>query len=191
MAEQSKGKAIYEASFVYDEGILDDFEALYLEKKTISVPVRIVLGLIGVGGVVYFGLSLYREGIHFGWDSLAEVGYMLICSVMIVLSISRGKARPDDTLKKYRKYYTGRRCSFRIDEDGVEMHLEKQKHYARSKFKEIYGLFDTEQCLYFVIKGKAYYILPKAAVRGGSPEELCRYLEKKCQKRFLHYPKQS
>lgn len=189
MAEHSKNKALFQACFVYDKETLDDFEALYLEKKTISVPVRIALGVIGAAGAVYFGLSLYREGISFGWESLAEVGYLLICSVMIVLALSRGKARPDDTLKKYRKYYTDRRCTFQIDEEGVEMHLEKQKNYARSKFREIYGLYDTERTLYFVIKGKAYYILPKRAVTGGTAEELCRYIEKKCQKKFLHYPK--
>ncbi len=187
MAEK-KNKALYTASFLYDKETLDDFERMYLDKKTITIPVRIVLGVIGVAGAVYFGLSLYHEGIHFGWDSLALVGYLLICSIMIVLSVSRGKARPDDTLKKYRKYYTDRRCSFQIDEEGIEMHLEKQKNYARSKYREIYGLYETESCFYFVIKGKAYYILPKRAVTGGTLDEVRKYLERKCQKKFMKYP---
>ena len=184
MSEHSKNKALFQASFVYDRETLDDFERMYLDKKTISVPARIVLAVIGVAGAVYFGLSLYREGIRFGWESVAQVGYLLICSVMIVLAVSRGMARPDDTLDKYRKYYTDRRCTFQVDEEGVEMHLEKQKNYARSKFREIYGLYETERCFYFVIKGKAYYILPKGAVRGGTVEELRRYMERKCQKKF-------
>jgi glucose-1-phosphate adenylyltransferase len=67
------------------------------------------------------------------------------------------------------------------------MHLEGQKNYARSKFKEIYGLFDTDMCFYFVIKGKAYYILPRDSVEGGSDDDLKKYMEKKCGKRFVHY----
>ena len=170
------------ASFTYTEDILSDFEALYLQKKEIPAATRVVLALLGVAGAVYFGWGLYREGL-----ALTRVGYLLICSVMLVVALSGGRNRPDDSLKKYRKYYLNRGASFTIDEDGVQMHLEGQKNYAKSRFKEIYCLNDTDACLYFVIKGKAYYILPKAAVSGGSCEELMRYMQRKCQKRFQHY----
>ena len=180
MAEE-KSKGPFGASFTYTEEVLKDFEALYLQKKEIPTATRIVLGLLGAAGAVYFGWGLYREGL-----ALTRVGYLVICSVMLLVALSGGKNRPDDSLKKYRRYYLEKGAEFKIDEDGVEMHLEGQKNYAKSKFREIYGLNDTDQCLYFVIKGKAYYILPKAAVTGGSCEELMRYMEKKCQKRFQH-----
>ena len=91
------------------------------------------------------------------------------------------------SIGKYRKYYLNRRASFRVDESGVELKLEDQRNYARSKFKEIYGLYDTDRCLYFVIKGKAYYILPKESVADADPDALKKYMERKCAKHFLHY----
>ena len=177
-----KEKALYAASFLYTDAILKDFEALYLEKKKLSPAIRIILGLLGFAGVVFFGIMLYREGLR-----IAYVGYMLICSVLLVLAFSRGKSRPDDTVDKYRKSYLNRRVSFHFDETGVEMKLDGQKSYARSKYQEVYGLFDTALCFYIFVKGRAYYILPKDAVAGGESEELQKFLQKKCKKHFQHF----
>ena len=176
-----KEKALYSASFVYTDVILKDFEALYLEKKKLSPTARIILALLGFAGVVYFAIMLYREG----WR-VAYVGYLMICSVLLVLAFSRGKSRPDDTIAKYRKYYLNHRVSFHFDGAGVEMKLEGQKNYARSKYREVYGLNETARCLYLIVKGRAYYILPKEAV-GGECDELKRYLQKKCGKKFIPY----
>ena len=155
---------------------------MYLQKKEISPTLRVVLGALGAVGAVYFGLSLYRNGLQ-----LTSVGYLLICSVLLVVAFSRGRNRPDSSLAKYRRYYQDRKATFRIDDSGVEMHLEGQKNYARSKFKEIYGLYDTELCWYFVIKGRAYYILPKDGLTVGTPEAFGKYMEKKCGKKFQRY----
>ena len=180
MGEASKG--LYHADFTYTEEVLSDFEALYLKKKEISPATRVVLGALGLVGAGYFGWSLYAGGFHFTY-----VGYLLICSIMLVVALHRPGKRPDDSVQKYRKYYLGKGAAVRIDEGGVELKIEGQKNYARSKFKEIYGLYDTDKCYYFVIKGKAYYILPRASVEGGTPEEFKKYMEKKCAKHFLHY----
>ena len=179
MSERQAG-GLFHAAFTYTDAVLSDFEVLYRQKKEISPAMRIVLGVLGAAGAIYCGCMLYRDGISF-----AGVGYVLICSVLLVLALSRGGKRPDDSTAKYRKYYQDKQATFDIDESGVKMHLEGQKNYARSKFKEIYGLFDTDMCFYFVIKGKAYYILPKASV--GDAEVLKKYMEKKCGKKFLHY----
>ena len=176
MSERQAG-GLFHAAFTYTDAVLSDFEALYRQKKEISPAMRIVLG---AAGAIYFSYMLYRDGISF-----AGVGYVLICSVLLVLALSRGGKRPDDSTAKYRKYYQGKQATFNIDENGVEMHLEGQKNYARSKFKEIYGLSDTDMCFYFVIKGKAYYILPRDSV--GDAEALKKYMEKKCGKKFVHY----
>ena len=178
--ETSRG--LFRADFTYTDEVLKDFEALYLKKKEITPLTRAVLGALGAVGVGYFGFSLYKNGFQF-----AQVGYLLICSILLVVALHRPGKRPDDSLQKYRKYYQDKGAAFRIDEGGVELRIEGQKSYARSKFKEIYALYDTDKCFYFVIKGKAYYILPKASVEGGTPEELRKYMEKKCAKRFLHY----
>ena len=175
-----QGSGLFSAAFTYTDEVLSDFESMYRQKKEISPLTRIVLGALGAAGAVYFGYMLYRDGL-----SLTRVGYALICSVLLVVALSGGGRRPDDSTDKYRRHYQGKQAAFKIDESGVEMHLEGQKNYARSKFKEIYGLYDTDLCFYFVIKGKAYYILPKASVEGA--DALKKYMEKKCGKRFLHY----
>ena len=181
MSEQ-QDKGLFRAGFLFNEAILGDFESLYLQKKEMSPSTRIVLGVLGAAGALYFGYMTYREGAQ-----ITRIGYLLICSVLLVLAFSRSGKRPDDTVAKYRKYYLNRHATIRVDEEGVTLKLEGQKNYARSKFREIYGLFETDMCLYCVIKGKAYYILPKESIEDGAAEELKKYLEKKCGKRFQHY----
>lgn len=181
MSEKQNG-GLFNAAFTYTDAVLSVFEAMYRQKKEISPAMRIVLGALGAVGAVYFGWMLYRDGL-----SLTRVGYALICAVLLVVVLSGGGKRPDDSTAKYRKYYQDKQATFKIDDSGVEMHLEGQKNYARSKFKEIYGLYDTDLCFYFVIKGKAYYILPRDSVQGAGADELKKYMEKKCGKRFLHY----
>lgn len=181
MSEQ-KGPGFFHASFTYTDEVLSDFEALYLQKKEITPATRVALGALGLAGAIYFGYTLYNEGFQF-----TRVGYLLICSILLVVAFSRAGKRPDDTLKKYRKHYLNKGAAFKVDDSGVELKLEGQQSYARSRFKEIYGLYETDLCFYFVIKGKAYYILPKASVEGGTAEELRKYMQKKCAKRFLQY----
>ena len=179
MAEKRAGGP-FSAAITYTDEVLSDFEALYRQKKEISPALRVALGVLGAAGAVYFGWQLYAGGLQ-----LTRVGYLVICSLLLVVALSGGGKRPDDSTAKYRRYYQGKRADFRIDENGVEMKLEGQKNPAHSKFREIYGLCDTDLCFYFVIRGKAYYILPKAGVEDA--DELRRYMEKKCSKRFQHY----
>ena len=173
---------LFNAAFIYTDEVLKDFEALYLQKKEMSPATRILLGVLGAAGALYFGYMTYREGAQ-----ITRIGYLMICSIMLVLALSRSNKRPDDTVNKYRKYYLNHHAGVKVDEEGVELRIEGQKNYARSKFREIYGLFDTDKCLYCVIKGKAYYIIPRDGVADGRADELKKYLEKKCGKRFQHY----
>lgn len=183
MDQNQNQPAAFRADFFYTDEILSDFEALYCAKGTVSLPARILCGVIGSVGAVYFGLELYTQG--FG---LVRVGYLIICALMILVACSsRKRSGSDETLKKYRKYYEGRRVAFRIDEDGVEMKLEKQKTYARSKFRQIHGLFETKKCFYFVIRGKAYYILSKKALSEEKVDALRKYMERHCKKKFQTY----
>ena len=176
-----KEKPQYRASFVFTDEILRDFEALYLEKKKLSPAARVVLGLLGAVGAAYFGWMLYREGVQF-----TRIGYLLICSVLLVLAFASGKKRPDDTVRKYRTSYMNKKATYSFGTDALEMKLEGQKSYARSKYKEIYALNETERCLYLIIKGRAHYIVSKEAL-GGELEELKKYLQKKSGKKFIQY----
>lgn len=182
MAESKKANGPFLARFTYTEEILQDFEGIYNRKKKVSPITRVVCGAIGLAGVIYFGLQLYRVGM-----SVARVGYFIACSLLILVAFAGGGDRGDETISKYRKHYKGRQAEFRIDEDGVYMQLSGQKNHAQSKFSQIYGLCETEKCFYFIIRGKAYYILPKAAVKGGTAEELAAYMQKKCKKSFMSY----
>lgn len=183
MAQSKKVTGPFRADFVYTNEILSDFEAFYQTKRKMSPKARIICGVIGAVGAIYFGYTLYAEG--FG---ITRTGYLIACSLMLLVAFSSGKrSGADETIKKYRKYYTNRKVHFEIDEEGVEMKLEKQKNYARSKFKQIYGLYETDLCFYFVIKGKAYYIISKKALVGGTPEEFRSYMETHCRKHFLAY----
>ena len=141
-----------------------------------------MLGLLGALGAGYFGWMLWREGVQF-----TRIGYLLICSVLLVLAFASGKKRPDDTIRKYRTSYLNKKATYSFGADALEMKLEGQKSYARSKYGEVYGLFDTALCFYIFVKGRAYYILPKDAVAGGESEELQKFLQKKCRKHFQHF----
>lgn len=129
--------SMFQASFVYTDEILSDFEQLYHLKGSLSPVARIICGVLGVAGAIYFGFQLYRHGFQ-----IATAGYLIVCSLMILVAVSsRRRSGADDTLKKYRKYYENHRATFRMDADGVDMKLEGQKNHAHSKFRQIYGLF--------------------------------------------------
>ena len=119
--------------------------------------------------------------------SVARIGYLVGCSVLLLVAVSAGRDRHDETVSKYKKHYTGKKTDFCIDEDGIYLKISGQKNHAQSKFSQIYGLYETEKCFYFVIRGKAYYILPKASVTGGTADELKTYMQKKCKKNFMSY----
>ena len=179
---QTKDAGLFRASCLYDEAALRDFEALYRFKKEMSPGTRAVLGVLGAAGCVYFGWMLYRDGFQ-----ITRVAYLLICSLLLVLAFPRSGRRQDDTASKYRKAYLNRHVTFAFDDAGFEMRLEGQKNHARSKYGDVNGLFDTDRSFYFVIQGRAYYILPKDAVADGRADELKKFMERKCKKRFQHF----
>lgn len=175
--------AEFSISFPYTNEILSDFEALYWTKGRLSPAARIICGAVGALGAIYFGLSLYREGLNF-----VHIGYLVVCSLMILVACSSKKRSGSDaTLQKYRKYYLNKTASFRLDDNGVEMKLEGQRNHARSKYQQIYGLFETKKCFYFVIKGKAYYIISKDALSEEDAGRLRSHMERRCRKKFQYY----
>ena len=61
---------MFQASFVYTDEILSDFEKLYHLKGSLSPVARIICGVLGVAGAIYFGFQLYRHGFQ-----IATAGY--------------------------------------------------------------------------------------------------------------------
>lgn len=182
MAEKKRPKGPFTASFIYTDEILEDFMAVYLIKKQVHPGTRVVCAAGGLAGILYFGYALYAQGM-----SVARIGYLMTCSLLLLVAVAGGRDRNDGTTDKYQQYYAGRKVDFRIDEEGVWMQLGDQKNQAHSAFSQIYSLCESDRCFYFIIKGKAYYIVSKAAVSGGTAEELRSYMQTHCQKKFLHY----
>ena len=54
--------SMFQACFVYTDEILSDFEKLYHLKGSLSPVARIICGVLGVAGAIYFGFQLYRTG---------------------------------------------------------------------------------------------------------------------------------
>lgn len=180
MSEKKKGA--FTASFIYTDEILQDFMAVYNRKKQVHPGTRVVCAVAGLAGILYFGRMLYTDGM-----STARIGYLVTCSLLLLVAVAGGRDRNDNTTDRYQEYYAGRRVDFRIDGEGVWMKLSDQESEAHSAFQQIYSLCETGKCFYFIIKGKAYYIISKEAVSGGTPEELAAYMERHCQKKFLRY----
>lgn len=178
-----KQDTTFQTSFVYSPEILSDFQSLYTRKGSLSPVARIFCGVLGAVGGIYFGFQLY----HHGFD-IATTGYLIVCSLMILVALSSQRRNgTQDTCQKYRKYYEDHRVTFHVDANGVDMHLEGQKHHAHSKFHQIYALYETQLCFYFVIKGKAYYILSKQELSPEDTDALRAYMQQQCKKKFQFY----
>ena len=78
----------YHAAFTYTDAVLSDFEALYRQKKEISPAMRVVLGVLGAAGAIFFGYMLNRDGLQF-----VRVGYVVICAILLVVAFSGGNRR--------------------------------------------------------------------------------------------------
>ena len=111
---------------------------------------------------------------------------MYILLAILLLAILMGWRKADGSIARYRKYYLNKKAHVLLDDSGVELKINGQKTYARSKFKDVYSLLETDRTLFLEIKGRAFYILPKDGMEG-STEELKSFIERKCGKRFQHY----
>ena len=177
----SAAKEQYKGIFTYTDEVLRDFEAMYLEKSAVSPKTRILLGLIGLLGVGVFAALMVLQGFSVGFLIPA-----LLFGLLILLALLMGRKRADGSVTRYRKHYLEKRAHVLLDERGVELKLNGQKSYARSKYADVYSLLETDKTFFLEIKGRAFYILPKDGL-DGNPDEIREFLQKKCRKHFLHY----
>jgi hypothetical protein len=178
----AKATGPYSASFKYTPAVLDDFQKVYRQKQQLSTPVRILFFVLGCTGVVFFGYSLYTSGLN-----IAYIGYLVICTILILISLQKGRNRNDDSLDRIVRFYNGKKADITINEEGVEMHIEGQTNYSKTPFKKVHGLFKTDNCYYIVVGSKGYYIFPKHAVDTDDLPSFEKYLEGKCKNRFITY----
>ena len=174
----SAPKEAYKAIFVYTDEVLRDFEAMYLKKTAVSPVTRIVLGVCGLGGLALFTALMLVKGFSVGFLVPA-----VFSALVLLLALMLGRKKNTASVERYRKHYLDKKVHFQIDDTGVEMKINGQKSYARSKFKDVYNLIETEKTIFLEIKGRAFYILPKDSF-GTSVDELKDYLQKKCGRRF-------
>ena len=103
MAEKKRPKGPFTASFIYTDEILEDFMAVYLIKKQVHPGTRVVCAAGGLAGILYFGYALYTQGM-----SVARIGYLMTCSLLLLVAVAGGRDRNDGTTDKYKQYYAGR-----------------------------------------------------------------------------------
>ena len=171
-------KEAYKAIFVYTGEVLDDFEAMYLKKTAVSPVTRLVIGIAGFAGLALFVVLMIVKGFSVGFLIPA-----IFAGLILLLALMMGRKKNVSSVERYRKHYLNKKVHFQIDDTGVEMKINGQKAYARSKFKDVYNLLETEKTIYLEIKGRAFYILPKDSLEG-SVDGLKEYLQKKCSRRF-------
>ena len=177
----SAKKEQYKGSFVYTDEILRDFEAMYRMKTSVSPVTRLVMGLIGAAGTVVFLVLMVLKGFSVSFLFLAA-GFALL----LLLALLGGRRKVESSAERYRKHYLNKKVHVLVDDNGVELKLNGQKSFARSKFKDVYSLIETGKTLFLEIKGRAFYILPKDGM-DCSAEELKAFIQKKCGKRFVQY----
>ena len=177
----SAKKEQYKGIFVYTDEILRDFEAMYRMKTSVSPVTRLVMGLIGAAGTVVFLVLMVLKGFSVSFLFLAAA-----FALLLLLALLGGRRKVESSAERYRKHYLNKKVHVLVDDNGVELKLNGQKSFARSKFKDVYSLIETGKTLFLEIKGRAFYILPKDGM-DCSAEELKAFIQKKCGKRFVQY----
>ena len=174
-------KAQYKGIFTYTDEVLSDFEAMYREKSAVSPLTRIVMGLIGLVGLGIFVALMVLKGFN-----IVFLVPAILFGLILLLAVIMGHRKADSSVSRYRKHYLDKKAHVQLDDKGVELKINGQKSYARSKYQDIYSLLETEKTFFLEIKGRAFYILPKDGL-DGRPDDVKEFLQKKCRKHFVHY----
>ena len=177
----SANREQYKGIFTYTDEVLRDFEAMYLEKTAVSPRTRLALALVGLIGLGAFVVLMILQGFSVGFLVPA-----ILFGLILLLAAVMGRKKADSSVARYRKHYLDKKAHITLDERGVELKINGQKSYARSKYQDVYSLLETEKTLFLEIKGRAFYILPKAGM-DGSADEIKDFLQKKCRKHFVFY----
>ena len=174
-------KEQFKGIFTYTDEVLSDFEAMYRMKSAVSPITRLVIGLIGAAGTGIFAVLIAMKGF-----SVTLLIPLIFSALVLLLALAMGRKKTDSSVQRYRKHYLNKKAHVLLDDSGVELKINGQKSYARSKYKDIYSLLETEKTFFLEIKGRAFYILPKDGM-DGSTEDLKDFLQKKCRKHFINY----
>ena len=176
-----KGNEQFRGIFVFTEEVLDDFAKMYRMKTAVSPITRLVLCLIGAVGIAVFVVLMVMNGFSVGLLILAA-----FFALILLLGLLMGWRKADSSIARYRKYYLNKKAHVLLDDSGVELKINGQKSYARSKFKEVYSLLETDESFFLEVKGRAFYILPKDGM-DGSADAIRDFVQKKCRKHFVFY----
>jgi len=177
----SANKEQYKGIFVYTDEVLNDFEAMYRHKTGVSPITRLVLGLLGGAGVLVFAVLMLLKGFSVGLLVL-----LIVSALVLLLALALGRKRADTSVERYRKHYLNKKAHVLVDANGVELKINGQKSFARSRYKDIYSLLETDSAFYLEVKGRAFYILPKDGM-DCEADELRSFVQKRCGKRFVKY----
>ena len=174
-------KEQYKGYFTYTDEVLNDFEAMYRMKTAVSPAVRLGMTVIGVAGIAVFGVLILLKGYSVGF-----LVPLVLFALVLLLALAAGRKKADSSVERYRKAYLNKKAQVTLDTNVVELKLEGQKSYARSNFKDVYSLLETEKTFFLEIKGRAFYIIPKAGMNAAA-EDVKEYVQKRCGKHFVYY----
>ena len=180
-SNKDSNKEQYKGIFTYTDEVLNDFAAMYRMKTAVSPVTRLVIGLIGAAGTGLFAVLIALKGFSVGF-----LIPLVFFALILLLALLMGRKKADSSVERYRKHYLNKKVHVLLDDSGVELKINGQKSYARSKFKEVYSLLETEKTFFLEIKGRAFYILPKDGMDGRA-EDLKAFVQKKCGKHFVYY----
>ena len=176
-----KDKEQFKGIFVYTDEVLNDFAAMYRKKTAISPITRLVLGLIGAAGTGVCAFLIAAKGF-----SVGPLIVLIFSALILLLAILMGWRKADGSIARYRKYYLNKKAHVLLDDSGVELKINGQKTYARSKYKEVYSLLETDDTFFLEVKGRAFYILPKDGMDAAA-DDIRDFVQKKCRKHFVFY----
>ena len=166
---------------MYTDEVLRDFEAMYRMKTAVSPAARLLTSLLGAAGTALFAVLMILKGYSVGF-----LIPLVFFALILLLGLLMGRKKADSSVERYRKHDLNKKVHVLLDDDGVELKINGQKSYARSKYKDVYSLVETENSFFLEVKGRAFYILPKAGMEGSS-EDLKAFVQKKSGKRFVQY----
>ena len=171
----------YKGNFTYTDEVLKDFEAMYRMKTAVSPATRLVMTLVGAVGAAVFAILIAVKGY-----SVVFLVPLIMFALILLLGLAVGRRRADSSVERYRKAYLNKKAEVTLDTNVIELKISGQKSYARSNYKDVYSLLETEKTFFLEIKGRAFYILPKSGMNG-SAGDIRAFVQKKCGKHFVTY----
>lgn len=120
-------------------------------KTAVSPAARLLTSLLGAAGTALFAVLMILKGYSVGF-----LIPLVFFALILLLGLLMGRKKADSSVERYRKHDLNKKIHVLLDDDGVELKINGQKSYARSKYKDVYSLVETEDSFFLEVKGLAW-----------------------------------